>query len=120
MDSLVYAPQKPFGSGQAYVALSRVTRLQGLHVINNDSDSELPLVDVNASLFTAHNNKLPAVDREMNRLRGLTTASDPPRPPDSASPNPAPIGYARRTRPRRSDPRESVDVPPPRRPRRAS
>jgi hypothetical protein len=94
VDNLVYAPQRPFGPGQAYVALSRVTNLQGMYVIENDSNAELPLVDVNESLFTAFNDQLNAVDREMIRLRGLN-------PPALRRHRRAPLSQCRAHRPRR-------------------
>jgi hypothetical protein len=114
VDNLVYAPTKPFGSGQAYVALSRVTRLQGLHIIQNDPHSELPIVPVDDKLFTAYNNNLTAVAIEMTRLRKLTPASDHTRPPGSTSSEPTRTAHAR---PRSSDPR-GPDGPPQRRARR--
>jgi hypothetical protein len=114
VDNLVYAPTKPFGSGQAYVALSRVTRLQGLHIIQNDPHSELPIFPVDDKLFTAYNNNLTAVAIEMTRLRKLTPASDHTRPPGSTSSEPTRTAHAR---PRSSDPR-GPDGPPQRRARR--
>ena len=53
-----------YGPGQAYVALSRVTRLQRMHVIKIHPVAEPPLVNVDASIFTAHNHALTAVDHE--------------------------------------------------------
>jgi len=117
VDNLVYAPTKPFGSGQAYVALSRVKRLQGLHIIQKDPHSELPIVPVDDKLFTAYNNNLTAVGIEMTRLRQLTPASDDTRPPGSTSSEPARTAHARHARPRSSDPR-GPDGPAQRRARR--
>jgi ATP-dependent DNA helicase PIF1 len=117
VDNLVYAPTKPFGSGQAYVALSRVTRLQGLHIIQQDSHSELPIVPVDDALFTAYNDRLTAVGNEMTRLRNLTPPSDDTPPPGSTSSQPARTAHAPHARPRSSDPREP-DGPPQRRARR--
>lgn len=49
VNSVVFAPQRHVGPGQAYVALLRVTRLQCLHVIHSNSVAEVPLVDVDVS-----------------------------------------------------------------------
>ena len=114
MDHLVYAPQRPFGPGQAYVALSRVTRLAGLHVIQRDADDpddDLALVDLSASIFTAFNEKLAAVDVEMRRLDALARARERAIPTTPAA------------RVRRRDTTESDqdrDLPSPTRPRRAA
>jgi hypothetical protein len=102
-----------YGPGKAHVALSRVTRLQGMYVIKIDPVAELPLVDVDASIFTADNHALTA------RGPRDESTSRPPPPPDSTSPHLAPTGHARRARPRRRDPRETK-APPPRRARRVS
>jgi len=65
---------------------------------------DMGLVDIDASLFTAHNEQLAAVDTEMKRLRALSPQQ--PRPVRSRS----------RERPEPDD----TDAPSPRKRRRAA
>ena len=118
VNTLVYAPQQPFDAGQAYVAASRVTSLAGLHIIlPND---RMLIVDVDKPLFTAHNQKLAAVDVEMTRLRALAQNA-PPTPPRPARAETPPANDDRsRIRPRTTSDSLGPDTPSPRRRRRAS
>ena len=115
VNNLVYAPMKPFGAGQKYVATSRVTSLDGLHII--DPDEHLKIVDVDKSLFTAYNHKLAAVDEEMRRLRENATRTQPH--PARAEMPPATDARSR-TRPRDASDSLDPDTPSPRRRRRAA
>ena len=117
--NLVYAPMEPFGAGQAYVATSRVTSLAGLHII--EPDERLKIVDVNKTLFTAHNQKLKAVDVEMRRLRQIAGNNATRTPPRAARAETPPATDARsRTRPRDASDSLDPETPSPRRRRRAA
>ena len=128
VDNLVYVPGKSFASGQAYVALSRVKALRGLHIIRDSPDMrhvyDMEIVDITRDLFAGHKANLVAVAAEMRRLRDLgqptrDDARDAPRNErrDDArdSPN-APNERRARTRPR--DTTEPLDVDAPSTPRR--
>ena len=82
---------------------SRVQQFEGLLIIKPDPFDDMGLVDIDASLFTAHNEQLAAVDAEMKRLRALSPQQ--PRPVRSRS----------RERPEPDD----TDAPSSRRQRRA-
>jgi DNA replication protein DnaC len=102
----VYAPQRPFGAGQPYVAKSRVQLFDGLLIIKPDAVNELGLCEIDEDLFTAYQDQLAAVAVEMERLRALAV-----RPPGHE-------GTASRTRRRDTSEPAETDVPSPRRQRR--
>ena len=77
---------------------------KGLLIIKPDPLDDMGLVDIDASLFTAHNEPLAAVDAEMKRLRALS--SQQPRPV--------------RTRSRETPEPGDTDAPSPRQRRRAA
>lgn len=118
VNNLVHAPMKPFGAGQAYVATSRVTSLTGLHII--EPDEHLKIVDVDETLFTAHNHKLAAVDDEMRRNRKIAQNATRTHPRPARAETPPATDARSRTRPRDASDLLDPDTPSPRRRRRAA
>ena len=51
---------------------SRVQQFEGLLIIKPDPINDMGLVDIAASLFTAYNEQLAAVEMDMDRLLALS------------------------------------------------
>ena len=71
-DTVVYVPEKPFGSGQPYVATSRVRLFNGLIIVLPDGLEDMGVVELSEALFTAHNDQFQEIKIEMDRLRALS------------------------------------------------
>ena len=97
-NTVVYVPEKPFGSGQPYVATSRCTLFGGLIIIRPEGLEHLGVAAIDAALFTAYNEQFQEIELEMARLRALS--------PQQAEP----ARTASRTR-RRDTPEDDADAP---------